>query len=466
MKIAFLMEIAKRFSLLSSMLVAGVLLQPLAVAADERPNVIILYADDAGYADFGFQTHTDPAMRNLTPHIDSIARSGARCTNAYMSGAVCSPSRAGMLTGRYQERFGHELNIPPGYMKGGMSLEEKTIADRMKRIGYRTGIIGKWHLGYPRPYQPNRRGFDFFYGLLQGSRPYFPMKKVTPHRVIQRNGKPLPEVGYVTDRIGDGAIEFIRESAGKPFFLFVSFTAPHGPLQPKPEDEAKLGHIENAKRRKYAGLIMSLDDNIGRILKTLDELKLASNTLVIFTNDNGGQTMTGAVNTPLRGRKGQIWEGGTRVPMAFRWPGKIKAGTVIDDPIISLDFLPTFVALGGGDVDPAWKLDGVNLLPRLTGQVDRLATRPLFWRIHGPDRESSVREGDWKLVLLDHAPGTAAQLYHLPNDIGEERDVASEHPEIASRLEQKLRGWEKELISPLWSYKRNRPRGKQSRSRK
>lgn len=170
------------------------------------PNLVILYADDAGYADFGFQDHVAADMRGLTPHIDAIAAAGARCTNAYMSGAVCSPSRAGMLTGRYQQRFGHELNIPPGYMKGGMALSEKTIADRLRAVGYRTGIIGKWHLGYPPPYQPNRRGFDEFFGLLQGSRPYFPMKKVTPHRVLQHNGKPTPEEGYVTDRIGDGAV--------------------------------------------------------------------------------------------------------------------------------------------------------------------------------------------------------------------------------------------------------------------
>ncbi len=422
------------------------------------PNLVILYADDAGYADFGFQDHVAADMRGLTPHIDAIAAAGARCTNAYMSGAVCSPSRAGMLTGRYQQRFGHELNIPPGYMKGGMALSEKTIADRLRAVGYRTGIIGKWHLGYPAPYQPNRRGFDEFFGLLQGSRPYFPMKKVTPHRVLQHNGKPTPEEGYVTDRIGDGAVRFIRESARQPFFLFVSFTAPHGPLQPKPEVERQLARIENAKRRKYAGLIKTLDDNVGKIMDALRESKLDKNTLVVFTNDNGGQTLTGAVNDPLRGRKGMIWEGGIRVPMAFCWPGQIPAGSRIDDPVISLDFLPTFLAAAGATVDPAWKLDGINLLPRLTGNTDHLPERSLFWRIHGPQRESAVRRGRWKLVLLEHTPQTEPQLYDLDSDISETTDVASQHPETVKSLRRELAEWESELISPKWGSPRRKKR--------
>ena len=321
--------------LVAALAVASLISVPGAVCrAGEPANVVILYADDAGYADFGFQSITDEAMEGLTPHIDSIASAGVRFTNAYMSGAVCSPSRAGMLTGRYQQRFGHELNIPPGYMKGGLPLTERTIADRMKAAGYATGIIGKWHLGYPPPYQPNRRGFDRFFGLLQGSRPYFPMKKPTPHRVVQLNGEPTPESGYVTDRFGNGAAEFIKAHRDRPFFLYVSFTSPHGPLQAKVSDLAKLDHIKDKRRRTYAGMVKCMDDNVGRILATLRECGLENKTLVVFTNDNGGQTKTGAVNTPLKGHKGQIWEGGIRVPMSMRWPGRIAEKTVVDDPVI------------------------------------------------------------------------------------------------------------------------------------
>ncbi|MCA9270358.1 MAG: sulfatase-like hydrolase/transferase, partial [Planctomycetales bacterium] len=283
------------------------------VAADERPNFLVLFSDDGGYADFGFQPHADPKLAALTPRLTKFAASGARLTNGYVSGCVCSPSRAGLMTGRYQERYGHELNIPPGYMQGGLPLTERFIGDHLKPLGYVSGLIGKWHLGYPDAYHPNARGFDHFYGLLQGSRGYHPQKNISPHQVFLLNHKPTPEVGYVTDRIGTGACDFLEAHKDDPFFLFVSFTAPHGPLQPRFSDIPKLTGFDSMQRRNFAGLVKALDENVGRILDKLDELKLADKTLVIYTNDNGGQTQVGALNTPLRGRKGQLWEGGVRV---------------------------------------------------------------------------------------------------------------------------------------------------------
>jgi arylsulfatase A-like enzyme len=422
--------------------------------ASSAPNIVLLFADDAGYADFGFQDVTQDDMRSLTPHIDSIASSGARFTSAYMSGCVCSPSRAGLLTGRYQQRFGHELNLPAGYMEGGLPLTEGTLAQRMRSAGYQTGIIGKWHLGYPLAYHPNQRGFDHFYGLLQGSRGYFAMKHVSPHRVIQLNGEPTPETGYVTDRFGQGAVEFIEQNKDRPFFLFVSFTAPHGPMHAKESDLAPLTQIENKRRRAYAGMVKCMDDNIGLVLDALKQQGLEDKTLVVFTNDNGGQTSTGAINRPLRGAKGTLWEGGVRVPMAMKWPGKIEPGLVVDDPVISLDFTPTFLAAGDGQILPDWKLDGVNLLPRLTGLLDSLPQRPIYWRGHGPDGDSAIRLGDWKLVLPDHAPGTGPQLYNLAQDIGEALDLASQHPERVESLGALLAAWEKQLVDPLWRYPR------------
>ena len=241
--------------------------------AQAKPNIVVLFADDAGYADFGFQPAVRKEMKQLTPHIDSIAAAGVRCSNAYMSGSVCSPSRAGLMTGRYQQRFGHDNNLPPGF-QSGLPLSETFGAKRLQRLGYKTGLIGKWHLGYPANFHPNRRGFDWFYGCLQGSRSYFPYKKPHPYRVLQENGKPTPESGYVTDRLGDAACRFIAKNKKDTFYLFVSFTAPHGPLQAKKDDLDTLGHIRQVRRRKYAGLIKSLDDNVGKIPEMLGNLWL------------------------------------------------------------------------------------------------------------------------------------------------------------------------------------------------
>lgn len=424
-------------------------------ARKRPPNIVLLYADDAGYADFGFQAHTAADMHAVTPHIDSIAKAGARFTNAYMSGCVCSPSRAGMLTGRYQTRFGHELNIPPGYMGGGLPLEETMMPARLARLGHKTAIVGKWHLGYPAPYHPNKRGFDWFYGLLQGSRGYFPLAKPTAHRVIQENGKPTKEEGYVTDRFGAAAVRFIEAHKEQPFFLFVSFTAPHGPLQAKPSDLEALAGIEPPRRRKYAGLIKSLDDAVGTILAALKKHGLDANTLVVFTNDNGGQTRTGANNGPLRGRKGNLFEGGIRVPLCMRWPGKIAGDSVIDDPVISLDLLPTFLASAGAQPAAEWKLDGTNLLPRLLGDTKSLPERSLFWRTGGPGKAIAMRQGGLKLLFQDRSKGKEPALYDLTEDIGEAHDIASQNAATVERMRVRLAAWEKQQVDPKW---RPRPR--------
>ncbi|QDU55658.1 sulfatase-like hydrolase/transferase [Aeoliella mucimassa] len=423
------------------------LITTLAVA-DDRPNILVLYSDDAGYGDFGFQPDCVPEMKQMTPHIDSIASDGVRFSNAYMSGCVCSPSRAGLMVGRYQQRFGHDNNLPPG-SKLGLSLDETFGASRLQQLGYHTGLIGKWHLGYADAYHPNARGFDWFYGLLQGSRSYYPLQKPSPHQVIQEDGKATAERGYVTDRFGDAACEFLRREHDRPFFLFVSFTAPHGPNQPKEADLDRLSHIAPGRRRRHCGLTVALDDNVGKILECLDEQRLADNTLVIFTNDNGGQTQTGANNNPLSGHKGELLEGGIRVPMAMRWPGKIDAGTVIDDPVISLDLVPTFLSAAGTTPSDAWQLDGTNLTGRLTGELTSLPDRPLFWRKGGSQGARAIRQGNWKLLDL-RTEGSTAQLFDLASDPKEQRDVSAAHPETAKSLAEKLDAWEAELIEPRW----------------
>jgi len=422
---------------------------PPAAPLVRRPNIVVLFADDAGYADFGFQSVTEDDIRALTPHIDSIATEGTRFTDFYMSGCVCSPSRAGLLTGRYQQRFGHEKNIPPGYMGGGMSLAETTMADHLRAAGYVTGLVGKWHLGYPDDYHPNERGFDEFYGCLQGSRSYYPIEDPSPHRVLLDNREPTPEGGYTTDRFGAAAVRFIEAHAAEPFFLFVSFTAPHGPLQAKDEDLAlpAIASIEKERRRKYVGLVKALDDNVGEILDALERVGLARDTLVVFTNDNGGQTQTGALNTPLRGKKGQLWEGGVRVPAAMRWPGVIAPGTVTEQVAISLDLLPTFLELAGAGPAKGAALDGQSLAPQLFGGDDP-TTRTLYWRSKGSSGPIALRHGSWKLVWTKRT--SEPELFDLSEDLSEAKDVAAEHPDLVLELQNRLNEWEAQLIEPLW----------------
>jgi arylsulfatase A-like enzyme len=437
-----------RRSLLSVFLLIIFHVDSVASTVSEKPNIIVLYADDAGYADFGFQENAASDMRGLTPNIDGIASQGAQFTNAYTSGAVCSPSRAGLLTGRYQQRFGFENNLP---LTNPTSLSVKqTFGTRyLQDLGYRTALIGKWHLGYTKAFHPNQRGFDFFYGLLGGHRSYFPATEANPYQVLQINGKPTPERGYVTDRLGDAACRFILKSSDQPYFLLVSFTAPHSPVEAKPQILNQLSSIKEERRRNYAGLIVSLDENVGKILTCLRQTNLEENTLVIFTNDNGGSGATGANNHPLQGTKGKMWEGGIRVPWAMRWPGKINPGSVIDDPVIALDLLPTFIEAAGGSINPDWELDGVSLLSRVTEPNTPLTERALYWRHHGSNGKRAMRRGPWKVVHNRHQ-GAPPMLFNLYSDIGEKNNLAESEADTLYAMLDLLDRWESELTEPLW----------------
>ncbi|MEM7231281.1 MAG: sulfatase-like hydrolase/transferase [Planctomycetota bacterium] len=451
-------------------LILALLVSSSTLVAADRPNILVLYSDDNGYGDFGFQPDCVPEMKKLTPNIDSIARDGVRFTNAYMSGCVCSPSRAGLMTGRYQGRFGFDNNLPPG-TPSGLPLTETFFAKRLQKAGYRTGLVGKWHLGYPQEYHPNRRGFEWFYGLLQGSRSYLPYVKPTAHRVIQEATgvavKRTAESGYVTDRFGSAACRFIKSNSKRPFFLFVSFTASHGPNQPRSSDADRISHISPKKRRDHCGLTVALDDNVGRILRCLEEQGYDKNTLVVYTNDNGGATHTGARNNPLSGRKGELREGGVRVPMAMRWPGKIQAGSVIGDPVIALDFAPTFLTLGGVELRDDMKLDGVNLVDRVRGKTPSLPKRTFYWRKAGSKGHRALRDGNWKLVHRRKI-GAAPQLFDLSKDISESNDLAASKKDVVDALMKKLDVWETQLVEPLWGAgaPKSAPQGKANRKKK
>jgi arylsulfatase A-like enzyme len=429
------------------------LLGPAARAAD-RPNVVILLADDYGYADAGFQGCTDIP----TPHLDAIAKSGVRCTNGYVSGPYCSPTRAGLLTGRYQTRFGHEFNGNGPDV--GLPTTETTLADRLKAAGYATGLVGKWHLGNAPRFHPQKRGFDEFFGFLGGAHSYFPA------RGVFRGTREVEEPDYLTDAFAHEAVDFIDRHKAGPFFLELAFNAVHTPMDATTARLERFGAITDRTRRTYAAMTVAMDEAVGRVLDKLRAAGLEENTLIVFFSDNGGPTMLGTTingsrNTPLRGSKRTTLEGGVRVPFTVQWKGKLPAGAVYDQPVIQLDVLPTALAAAGVEVRPEWKLDGVNLLPYLAGKdVQGRPHEALYWRF---GEQMAIRRGDWKLVRYDatvdtpgqRSPGarppvTPPRLYDLARDIGEAHDLAAQHPETVRELQAAWSRWNAEQAKPLW----------------
>ena len=316
------------------------------------PNVVLILTDDAGYADFGFTGCTD----FKTPNIDRIAEEGVTCTNGYVTASVCCPSRAGLMTGRYQQRFGHEVNLLAGtkaYQTLGLPRSEPTLADRMRSEGYATGALGKWHLGVSEGFHPLDRGFDEYYGCLSGSRSYWAYDQIPKHnRGLMRNREIIaPEPAddyYFTDALTDEAVDFIHRHADEPFLLYVSYTAVHTPMHATEEMLDRHQDVKPERRRKLAAMTSSLDDGVGRILDAIDEDGLDEETIVIFVNDNGGATNNASSNGIYRGMKGSKWEGGIRIPYAVRWPGTLPAGSTFDHPVSTLDIVPTAVAAAGG----------------------------------------------------------------------------------------------------------------------
>ncbi len=407
-----------------------------------RPNVVVLLADDTGYADFSFRGSDS----FLTPRIDSIARAGVRCTAAYVTSSVCSPSRAGLLTGRYQQRFGHEFNLPHKYSrKDGLPVGERTLADRLRDQGYRTLGVGKWHLGYTEPFHPLARGFDHYFGFLKGSRSYRPLPAERVDRMnrlfLDREAVP-EEFDYLTDEFGERAAGFIEAHHAEPFFLYVAFSAVHVPLQVDPAVLDRVTGLQG-KRQKLAAMTISLDQAVGRVLDALDEHDLTRDTLLIFLNDNGGAEISRADNAPFRGHKGTPFEGGLRVPFLVQWPGVLPAGGIYEQPVSSLDLVPTALAAAGATSVPR-DLDGVNLLPYLTGEFEGAPHDALYWR-HGLDW--AVRRGQWKLVGL---AGQEPQLFELTTDPGESSDRAAEHPELVAELVRAHAAWSAGLAEPAW----------------
>ncbi|SHK01107.1 arylsulfatase B [Rubritalea squalenifaciens DSM 18772] len=433
------------------------------LTAADKPNLLLILADDMGYGDLSCYG----SKQVPTPNLDKLAANGVRCTDGYVSASVCAPSRAGLLTGRYQNRFGFEHNLShPKYMKDehvGIDLKQPLISNKLKDAGYTTGIIGKWHLGEAIPeFHPNQRGFDYFFGMLGGGHSYWP---TVEKNKLTLNGEKIKEVRtpYLTDWFTLEANDFIERNskAEKPWFLYLSYNTPHSPMQAKDEDLAKFSHIKDKTRRIYCAMQHNMDTNIGTIVSKLEELGQLENTLIVFLSDNGGSVeVSHAINAPCRGGKGSNLEGGLRIPTIYSWPGTLPKGTTYSQPIISLDILPTFLAAAGAPAPEAQPLgtsykkakeiatatDGVNLLPYLKGEKTEPPHENLFWRM--TLRAKSVRSGDWK--LLDPAHGEP-QLYNLKDDPSELNNLAASNPTKLAELRSKLVTWEGSLESnPHW----------------
>ena len=415
------------------------------------PNILLILADDMGYGDLSCYG----SLQIQTPNIDSIAENGIRCTQAYVSMMVCAPSRAGLMTGRYQSRFGFEHNILSGgneyYLRSqnGLPQDEVTIADRLKEVGYHTACIGKWHLGGEKVHHPNSRGFDYYFGRYKGHG-YFP--QVEDEEIYrQRNPVDRIDVPYTTDWYTEETKSFVdRVPEGEPWFVYLAHDTPHTPLQAKEEDIRKYEHIEDENRRVYCAMQHCLDENIGRLLEFLRDRNQLENTLIVFLSDNGGTT-NGSINAPLRGAKATFLEGGLHVPMIISWPAAFPKGEVYEKPVISLDLLPTFTAAAGINLPEEPPIDGVDLGPHIQGlnNAENSNERPhdkLFFRM--TLRGAAFRDGDWKLLRLPHRP---PELYNLSGDLSELNNQADKYPDRVRQMMLELHTWEQELKdTPRW----------------
>jgi len=413
-----------------------------------RPNILLIVADDLGYADCGFTGSRDVR----TPSLDRLAQAGVRFTDAHVSASVCAPSRAGLLTGRYQQEFGFECNLGG---KGGLLTGERTLARALGSTGYRTIAIGKWHLGHAPEQHPMEQGFEHFTGLLGGSRSYFPIEDKQPSagQRIERDRVPVAEseFEYLTDFLSDEAIARIGDrEVEEPFFLYLSYTAPHSPNHARPDlFESYSDAIPDKGRRTYASMVSAMDEGIGRVVEALDARGELDDTLIVFLSDNGGATTNHSDNGPWRGMKGSKWEGGQRVPFLVHWPAAFDA-QVFDGMTSSLDIMPTALAAAGVEgVAQDSALDGVDLLPHLRGSTAEPPHERLFWR---RSVAAAVRSGDWKLIRVTELDGSFAApvLVNLRTHPDEYVDLAGDQAERVRSMLADLAAWEQTLVEPRW----------------
>lgn len=465
-----------------------------------KPNIIVILADDLGYSDLA--SYGNPVVK--TPNIDALGKEGVRFTQAYSSAPICSPSRAGLLTGRYQQRFGFEFLVPQStgskptpeqvqkyaafakqvgsspeqgideetfnQIRKGLPDTEVTLAQLLKKNGYKTAAIGKWHVGETDGFYPGQKGFDYHYGFYSGLSLYAPendprvVNKHLPwalseyaawHRKgsnrIVRNNQDLEEKQFLTDKFADEAISYIEQNKNNPFFLYLPFNAPHDPFQAKKSDFDKYPKVTDSTKRVYYGMISGLDDAVGRIHNKLKELGLDKNTLIVFTSDNGGATYTRATdNAPLRGGKLSHFEGGYSVPFFIKYPGKVPTGKEYNQPVSLLDVFSTAAAVAGVSLPADKEYDGVNLLPYLNNQSQGHPHETLFWR---SGYSKAVRKGDYKLYINER--NGKQLLFNLANDRSETKDLCKEQPEKVRELLAALQAWENKVQKPTWPSRNN-----------
>jgi arylsulfatase B len=453
----------------------------LATAAEAaRPNVVLIVADDLGYGELGCYGGKEIP----TPHLDALAAGGVRFTSGYVTAPFCAASRAALLTGRYQTRFGFEFN-PIGaknFVPGiGLPTNQRTLADRLRDAGYTTAIVGKWHQGGTAEFHPQRRGFDEFFGFLGEGHYYVPppwngvttwlRRRTLPdggegrwtspdgrtvwsthlrsnepeydaNNPLLRSSQPVDERANLTDAFTREACDFITRHREQPFFLYLAYNAVHSPMQGADDYMQKFAAIEDVQRRIFAAMLAQLDDSVGQVLDALRAGGVEQNTLVIFISDNGGPTkeLTSS-NAPLRGGKGELWEGGIRVPLIVSWPAHAAAGRTVDVPTSSMDATATALEVAGAIGNSP--LDGVSLLPLITGKSEAAPHEALFWRV---GKQNALRRGDWKLVR----DGGPWKLFNLADDIGEIVDLATKQPKRVQELDGLWARWNAEQVEPLW----------------
>ena len=426
-----------------SVIVSTLAISASTILAVEKPNIVFIMADDLGYSGLGCYGNESV----YTPNLDRLASSGVKCIDFHSNGAVCSPTRAALMTGRYQQRCGVSGVITAlSHRDKGLALEQWTLAEAMKEKGYSTALFGKWHLGYASIFNPTQQGFDEFKGFVSGNIDY--------HRHIDQEGhfdwwsqdNLKDDPGYMTDLISDYGVDFIRRRKDEPFLLILTHGAPHTPLQNRDTSGFRLigKHAKRQPRQKldnplevYHDMIEIMDEGVGRIVDELDSQGIRERTLVVFCSDNGPSLRFGSAGL-FRGGKGSVYEGGHRVPGIFNWPGTLPAGTVCDTTILTMDMLSTFLALSGGTVSPPRELDGVSVWPALQGAPQERG--PLFWQYR---KSRAVREGHWKLVVK----GRSSELFYLDEDPAEKNDLAKKHPEKVQTLAALLLSWEESVTA-------------------